>query len=138
MNFLPRLHALWVLAWALIRTIFGRVLGGPSGLALFRQNYDEDRLPPATPEERGLLPAMSRCIACGLCDIGGPTPAGAGPMDLALASSRQSPDADAAAIGLARIPDEVLAERERVCPTFVPLVAIARLTRARAAATARS
>ena len=134
---MARLHALWVLAWALIRTLFGRLFGGTGGLSLFRENYDDDRLPPATLEERALLPAMSRCIACGLCDVGGPTPGGAGPMDLALASSRQTPDADAAVVGLARLSDEVLAERERICPTRVPLVAIARLTRARAAATAR-
>jgi hypothetical protein len=133
-----RLHALWVLAWALIRTLFGRLFGGTGGLALFRANYDDDGLPPFTTEERAVLPQMSRCIACGLCDVGGPTPRGAGPMDLALASSRQTPDADAAAISIARIDDALLAERERICPTRVPLVAIARLTRARAAATARA
>jgi succinate dehydrogenase/fumarate reductase-like Fe-S protein len=132
------LHVLWVLAWGLIRTLFGRMLGARPGLPLFRASYDEDRLPPCTPEERALLPQMSRCIACGLCDIGGPKPRGAGPMDLALASSRQTPDADAATRSIASIPDDVLTERERICPTGVPLLAIARLTRARAAAIARS
>ena len=57
-------------------------------------------------------------------------------MDLALASARSSVDADAATQGLAALPDHMLAAREKVCPTRVPLVAIARLTRARGSAIA--
>ena len=53
-------------------------------------------------------------------------------MDLALASSRDGSDADAAALGLAAVDDSVLAAREAICPGHVPLVAIGRLVRARA------
>lgn len=134
---MQRLHALFVLAWALVRTLLARMLGAEAGVSAFRANYDADRLPPATVEERALLSSMTGCIACGLCDVssplGAPSSHGAGPMDLALASSRMASDADAAVLGLVRLSDEVLSERERICPGHVPLVAIARLTRARAA-----
>ena len=129
---MPSLHALFVLAWALIRTLFARAIGAPTGLRLFRENYDDDRLPPVTAGERAALPSMSGCIACGLCDLGGASVRGAGPMDLALASSRTSVDADAAAVSIATLSDELLSARERICPTRVPLLSIARMVRARA------
>lgn len=127
----PSLHALFVLAWALLRTLLSRMLGGVSGLAQFHANYDADRLPAASESDRRELPSMSGCIACGVCDWGAPPNEGAGPMDLALASSRSSVDADAAARSLESLDDELLAAREKICPTRVPLVAIARLTRGR-------
>ena len=126
------LYALVVLAWALVRALLARLTRRETGLRVFRANYAADRLPAATPEERDALMGMSGCIACGLCDLGAAHSSGAGPMDLALASSRSTPDADAAALSLARWPDELLAEKERICPTAVPLRAIAALTRARA------
>ncbi len=133
---MSRLHALVILAWALIRTLLGRMLGGATGARRFFANYAADRLPPATPEERQQLPSMSGCIACGLCDLGGAQRDGAGPMDLALASSRDGSESDAAERGLAALPDALLAERERLCPGHVPLVAVAALVRRRAAAAA--
>ncbi|GAC1363321.1 MAG: hypothetical protein NVSMB47_15120 [Polyangiales bacterium] len=133
---MPSLHALVVLAWALIRTLLARLVGGESGLLRFHRNYDADRLPAVTSAERAAMPSMQGCIACGLCDLDGATVRGAGPMDLALASARTTVDADAASLGLAALSDEVLAAREKICPTRVPLVAIGRLTRARAAAVA--
>jgi hypothetical protein len=136
---MPRPYALLVLAWALVRTLLGRLFGAPNGLRLFRANYDADRLPPFTKEEREELPTMSGCIACGLCDLEGATTArGDGGMALALAGSRSTPDADAAAHAIATLDDAVLAEREAVCPTRVPLVAVARLTRIRATAHERA
>ncbi len=127
-----RLAVVFVLAWALVRTLISRLFGARTGLALFRANYAEDRLPAATAEERA-LPSLSGCIACGLCDLGLDRPLG-GAMDLALASSRATIDADAAEVGLAKLDDDALLAREALCPTRVPLLAVARLTRARAAA----
>ncbi len=134
---MTRLHALFVLAWALLRALVDRAFGRTTGLARFREHYAADRLPPATPEERAALPSMSGCIACGLCDLGA-TRSGHGPMSVALADARQTPDADAALVGLAALPDALLSARERVCPTHVPLVAIARLTRERAVSIAKA
>jgi hypothetical protein len=121
------LHALLVLAWALVRTLLARLFGQTRGLAAFRENYDADRLPPATREERDAMPTMSGCIACGLCEFGS-----RGPMELALVGARATIDADAAELSIAKLSDETLRAREAICPTRVPLVAIARLVRERA------
>jgi hypothetical protein len=43
------------------------------------------------------------------------------------------PDHDAAALALDHVPDEVLAAKERECPTGVPFVELARFVRAKAA-----
>lgn len=134
-----RIHALFLLAWALILTTFRRVFGrGPRGLALFRENYDADRLPPVTAEERAELPSHSRCIACRRCDLGdGPRIAASrgefpGTMALMLACSRSMPDYDAAVRAFAYVTDEELAEKEGLCPTGVPMRDIAAFVRNKA------
>ena len=124
---MPSLHALFVLAWALIRTLVARLFGQTRGLKEFHENYDADRLPSATKDERDDLPRMSGCIACGLCDLGA-----RGAMELALVGQRATTDADAAETSIARLDDDVLRAKEAICPTRVPLLAIARLVRARA------
>jgi hypothetical protein len=123
----PSLQALFVLAWALIRTLVARLFGRTRGLKEFRESYDADRLPSVTEDERATMPTMSGCIACGLCDLGG-----TGAMELALVGARATIDADAAKISLAKLSDETLRARESLCPTRVPLVSIARLVRERA------
>jgi len=65
-----RVHALLLLAWALVRSLLAPLLGTRRGLADFRRSYAPDRIPPVSPEERRLLPLLSGCIACGLCDVG--------------------------------------------------------------------
>ncbi|MFI5302895.1 MAG: hypothetical protein ACHREM_32800, partial [Polyangiales bacterium] len=85
------LHAIALLAWSLVRTLLRRLFGERTGLRLFRANYADDRLPPPTADERALLPSLSGCISCGLCDVGG-----RGPMELAVAAARTSSDSDAA------------------------------------------
>ena len=66
-----RLYALFVLAWALIRSLAAGLLGTRRGLADFRRSYAADRLPPLSADERAQTPGLSRCIACGLCaDLG--------------------------------------------------------------------
>ena len=137
-----RALALAVLAKALIEVTVDKLFGGRSGLAIFHENYDEDRLPPLDPAEREQLVRFSRCIACGRCDAGegeriarskGAYP---GLMAIVLASSRSMPDFDAAALALDHVPDEVLAAKEDLCPTAVPFAALARFVRAKAALTA--
>ena len=134
-----RALALAVLARSLLSVMVDRLFGSRTGLALFHENYDADRLPPLDPAERAELPRFSRCIACGRCDIGeaermaqsgGAYP---GLMAVVLASSRSMPDFDAARLALDHVPESVLAAKEGVCPTGVPFVSLARFVRAKAA-----
>ncbi|MBK6516854.1 MAG: hypothetical protein IPM79_21530 [Polyangiaceae bacterium] len=128
-----------VLAVALVRVLILRAFGRVTGLRLFRENYDPDRLPPVDREERAAMPAFSGCFACGRCDVGegervrasrGAYP---GLMRVVLASSRSMPDYDAAERALAFVPDEVLAAKEPGCPADVPFRALARFVRSKAA-----
>jgi succinate dehydrogenase/fumarate reductase-like Fe-S protein len=134
----------FVLATSLLKIFVGRLFGATTGLALFHKNYDEDRLPPVDAEEREQIARFSRCIACGRCDVGeaGRIAASQGSypglMTIVLASSRSMPDYDAAALALDHVPEEVLAEKEAICPTNVPFVDLARFVRAKAAARERS
>ncbi len=111
---------------------------------MFRANYDADRLPPVSVEERQALGAFGRCIACGLCDRGEGARIAAsqgayrGIMALMLAASRSMPDFQAAALSLSHVPDDVLAEREGICPTAVPMREVASFIRTKAAEVGRS
>jgi len=128
-----------LLARSLLKVTVEKLFGRASGLALFRENYDADRLPPVDAAERAEIARFSRCIACGRCDIGESTriarSRGAYPglMAVVLGSTRSMPDYDAAAIALSHVPDDVLAAKEDDCPTAVPFVALARFVRAKAA-----
>jgi succinate dehydrogenase/fumarate reductase-like Fe-S protein len=108
------------------------------GILAFRKNYDEDGLPPVNGEERARMARFSRCIACGLCDRGEAARIGAsggayrGVMALALAASRSMPDYRAAAYSFGFVSDEVLADKEMICPTAVPLREIAQFVREKA------
>jgi len=134
-----RLYALFLLARALLKTIFKRFWGGGvSGLSLFEANFEAEHLSKVDAAERALLPTFSRCIACGLCNRGdgarmaesqGAYP---GTMALMLASSRSLPDFPAASEALAWITDDELAEKERICPARVPMRRVAAFIRARA------
>jgi hypothetical protein len=134
-----RVHALFLLAWALVRSLLAPLLGTRRGLDDFRRSYAPDRLPPVTADERRLLPRLSGCIACGLCDVGEGAAmvrsAGvyAGTMDLMLASSRSMPDYDAAVRSFDAVTDERLAELEARCPARVPMRHLAAFVRAKAA-----
>ena len=138
----PRLKAILLLALYLLKTIGRRIFfsGSKSGIAAFRTNYDADGLPPVSPAERSAMPEFSRCIACGLCDRGEAERIAAsggayrGVMALVLAGSRSMPDYRAAAYSFGFVSDEVLAEKEALCPTQVPFRAIARFVRDKAAA----
>lgn len=132
-----RILALFVLARSLAKVTLVRLFGTrASGLVLFHQNYGEDRLPSLTTEQRSQLSSFSRCIACGRCDVGESERIGQskgaypGLMPIVLASSRNMPDFDAAALALSHVPDEVLAAKE--CPTGVPFVKLAHFVRSKA------
>lgn len=128
---MERLHALVILAWALVKTLVGTLFGERRGLRAFEQSYAEkEKLSPLHEDERERLPTFSRCIACGRCDVGEAARVVrskgiyGGVMDLVLASSRSMPDFDAAARSFAAIDDSRLEELEAICPTDVPMRAI--------------
>jgi succinate dehydrogenase/fumarate reductase-like Fe-S protein len=135
----PRIKALWLLAWALVRTLLRRAFGPrTSGFQLFQQNYAADGLSAVSEQERQAMPSFGRCVACGLCDRNDRARVLAsggrfrGTMSLIIAASRSMPDYRAAALGFAHLTDDDLLERESVCPTRVPMRAIARFVRAKA------
>ncbi len=134
-----RIHALYLLAKALLKTIVKRMFGGGlGGLPLFEANFEAEHLSKISAEERAELATFSRCIACGRCDRGdgvriarshGAYP---GTMAIMLASSRSLPEFPVAAGALVWITDEELAEKETLCPVAVPMRRIAAFIRARA------
>jgi hypothetical protein len=135
---MARIHALFILAWALVRSLLAPLVGARRGLADFQKSYAADRLPPVAPDERPLLSQLSGCIACGLCDVGEGAAivrsggAYAGVMDLMLASSRSMPDYDAAVRSFDAVGDDRLATLERRCPVAVPMRKVASFVRVKA------
>lgn len=135
-----RLKALFLLAFALIRTLWRRMLHPDiDGLARFNQNYAEDGLTSVAASQREEMRDFGRCIACGRCDAGDAARVGdargdfRSTMGLILAASRSMPDYRAAARGFAVWSDDDLARKEALCPTGVPLRRIAAFVRAGAA-----
>jgi hypothetical protein len=139
-----RLHALFILAWAFLRTVLVNVFGGRRGLSDLQRSYAPDRLPPVTPDERRELPLLGGCIACGICDVGEAAAMARsggqyrGVMDLMLASSRSMPDYDAAARSFEAVGDQRLEALEPRCPARVPMRRVAAFVRAKAAEVARN
>lgn len=133
-----RVYALFLLAMALVRSLFLRLVRRGDGVTLFRTNYDADGLPPVTDDERAAMAGFGRCIACGVCDRGESerirASGGAyrGVMALVLAASRSMPDYRAAAYGFGFVPLEVLRDKERICPGRVPIARMAEFVRAKA------
>jgi hypothetical protein len=134
-----RIKAILLLGFTLLVTLVRRLFSRRgTGLPAFRENYDADGLPPLTAEERSKMPSFERCIACGLCDRGEAEriarSGGAyrGIMALMVAGSRSMPDFRAAAYSFSFVSEDVLAEKERSCPTRVPMRDIARFVRDKA------
>lgn len=132
----PRLKALLLLAMTLVTTLLRRAFTRrQDGLAAFRRNYAADGLAPITAEQRKELAGFGGCIACGLCDRGESERiaksggAYSGLMEIVLAGSRSMPDFGATALSLSHVPEEVLAEKERICPTRVPFRKMAAFVR---------
>ncbi len=115
------------------------MMGRKTGIALFHENYEADRLPAVDAADRARLATFSRCFACGLCDVGEAERIAAsrgaypGLMGVVLASSRSMPDFDAAKVALTHVPEEVLREKEAICPAGVPFVELSRFVRRKAA-----
>lgn len=136
-----RIKAWFLLGLALIKVLLLRAISSkPNGIAKFRENYDADGLPPVTLKERRDFAAFERCVACGLCDRGESgriaKSGGAyrGVMALVIAGSRSMPEFRAAAYGFRFVPDEVLAEKERVCPVRIPFRKVAAFVASKAEA----
>lgn len=136
-----RIKAWFLLGLALLKTLLLRAVSRKGdGIAKFRENYDADGLPPVTPEERRGFAAFERCVACGLCDRGESgrmaRSGGAyrGVMALVIAGSRSMPEFRAAAYGFRFVPDEVLAEKEGICPVRIPFRRVAAFVTSKAEA----
>ncbi len=134
-----RFKALVLLAGALVRTLLVRLFSRrEDGIKAFRSRYDADGLAPVSAEERSTLFEFQRCIACGLCDRGEAEriarSGGAyrGLMTLVLSGSRSMPDYRAAAYSFSFVSEDVLRQKERVCPTGVPFRKIARFVQQKA------
>jgi len=136
-----RLKAMLLLAFALLRTLW-RLAWKPQivGLERFRENYAEDGLKPVSEGERREMADFGRCIACSRCNRGDDRHIieskgqYAGTMGLVLAASRSMPDYRAATLGFAHLSDVDLEQKERLCPTRVPLRRLAAFVRSNAAA----
>lgn len=130
---MSRRSALIRLAWAYLRHALRRRFRAPPAataeqvLAIYR----EDRLRPLTPAEREHLPAMSRCINCGLCAMVVRRVSGVPPSDLANAYLSDPTLLPAARTDLAgRSPTpRVLAAAAAACPVGVPLDEVAAAVR---------
>jgi len=129
------------LAWrALVTHPLRRLLDRePQGKARFLRNYGGEGLVPTTAEDKAMLAAAGRCISCGLCDeLDGQLGAIAageyqGASLLPRQYARSSVELRHAAAALEAIDPEAYRAGEAVCPTRVPLVAIARWLRERLA-----
>ena len=135
---LSLLHAGWLLAWSLVRTLFRRLVLPSDGLARFEQNYADDRLVPLTVAERELLPALAPCMACGRCDANlGARIADShgefrGMMAFVLSASRSMPDFDAASHAIVGFSDADLEALRTRCPADIPFSDLAGFVRRKA------
>lgn len=128
-----RLAADGYLAWrALVAHPLRRLFDtGPKGREKFLAHYAPEGLVPTTPVDKAMLAAAGRCIACGLCDaLDGqllrlPQWVYGGASLLPLQYARSSVELAHAREALRRIDPEAYREAEAVCPTRVPLSALA-------------
>lgn len=116
-----------------LRKLFSR--DQRTGKQRFLDNYATEGLVPTSDEDRTVLLAASRCIHCGLCDlaVGTGGPSGYSGMSLlAIADTRMTSDAPMVASRLAFAKPAELSAGEAVCPTRVPLQALAAYVRRKA------
>lgn len=110
-----------------------RILGltGPEGKEAFLANYAPEGLAPTSPDDRAHLEAASRCISCGLCDafdgLLGSRALGSydGVSLLPRQYGRSSVEWTHLRAFFDAVEPEAYREAEKVCPTRVPLVALA-------------
>lgn len=122
---MSRRSALVGLGWAYARHQVRRRLRMPltSSAQEVQTTYSEDRLRPLTSTERARLPAMSRCINCGLCALVVKRVGVVRLADLPAAYMRDYTQLQAAALDLngADPGTHALLTAAAVCPTGVPL-----------------
>jgi len=133
------LHAGWLLAWSLVRTLLRRILlPNRDGLVEFTRHYANDRLMPLTISERDLIPRLSACIGCGRCDwyqtqhTVASRSAYRGMMAFVLSASRSMPDFDVAADAMANLSEEQLSTLRQRCPVDIPFSELAGFVRSKA------
>ncbi|WP_373046318.1 (Fe-S)-binding protein [Vulgatibacter sp.] len=103
----------------------------PQGKERFLANYGPEGLVPTTPRDKAMLAAAGRCISCGLCDqLDGQLGAVArgeyqGASLLPRQYARSSVELHRAKAAIEAIDPAAYRAGEAVCPTRVPLVAIA-------------
>lgn len=106
-----------------------------TGQQRFLANYGPEGNIPYTEEDRAILRGASRCIHCGLCNaydralLETSRQLYAGASLIPLSYARATPDLPRARATLAALRDDGLLRSEAVCPTRVPLRAIAALLR---------
>lgn len=133
-----RVVAFLRLGFYFARCLWARLVAPPRGLLRFRQAYEGERLYALAEDEREAVAALSKCIACGLCDVHfGHYPRVArvalrGPSDFVLGYTRPLPDWDALVEPLAQLERGDLERIERLCPAQVPFERVARTARRRA------
>ena len=93
--------------------------------------FERDGLQPLRPAERDALPAMSRCIDCGLCALVLRRAGGVRPPELAGAYLRDLTllPAVAADLEVSELSVHALATAAAVCPVGVPLDQVAAMLR---------
>jgi hypothetical protein len=128
-----------ILGWSLVKVVAKLLFTKQQpGLELFVENYGAEGLGSLDGDERDAMERFSRCIACGRCDVGeadriqASNGAYPGLMQLVLASSRNMPDFDAARLGFAHVPVEVLRDKEKRCPVRIPFAQLAAFVEAHA------
>jgi hypothetical protein len=139
-----RLAADAYLAWrALVAHPLRRAFDtGPRGREKFLAHYAPEGLVPTTPADKAMLAAAGRCIGCGLCDAHDghlsrlPKAIYGGAALIPLRYARSSVGLVHAREALAAIDPRALREGEEVCPTRVPLAALATWLRERLERTA--
>ena len=129
-----RLFALFLLGFALIKTLLLRLLPRRSPLRGFDERYGVEGILAVTAEEHAILIGASRCIACGRCNDDR-APSGAPErrvMDLVLQGVRSLPGFRRTAVEFEGLRLEAARQAESRCPVGVPIVALHELVRGHA------
>jgi hypothetical protein len=106
--------------------------GSRDGASAAERLYQPEHYLPLTAEERALMPAMSRCINCGICALVAGRHGRAYLPDLSSAYLRPLPLLARAGEDLEPSPEAPAADLEAAaaaCPVGVPLPAVAAIVR---------
>lgn len=118
---MTQLWAIWLLAWALLKTSLSWPLRRGRGPAYFRENYAAEGLLPVAPDVHTLLIRAGACTACGRCDRVTAEGGGVPLSQLVRGWTRSLPDAPLAAAEFARYSSEEMDRAEALCPMGVPI-----------------